>query len=146
VRGTPTNKNKGDIGEELAWNYLLKKDYFLWQRNWKSKLGEIDIIGRTEKTLVFVEVKSRLVNRMPITNESLALENYDTAKHKKILSLVEIFIEAHRVRMRRERVSKIRLDLIAIDFRYRLAPFLKMAPFSKIQNLLHIEDVWESRI
>lgn len=118
----------------------------MWERNWKTKLGELDIIARDEKTLVFIEVKSRLISRSPLKNDNLAQESYDATKHKKILSLVDIFINAHRVRLRRERISAVRLDLIAIDFRYQLIPFPKRGFFPKVKNLMHIEDVWESRL
>lgn len=46
-------------GEEVAANYLENKGYQILERNFRCKMGEIDIIGCIHKTLVFVEVKTR---------------------------------------------------------------------------------------
>jgi putative endonuclease len=50
----------GQRGEDLAQELLRKKGYEILERNFKSPLGEIDIIAREGKTLAFVEVKTRL--------------------------------------------------------------------------------------
>ncbi len=49
----------GELGEEYATNLLKWKGYQILKRNFKSKLGEIDLIAIDEETLVFVEVKTR---------------------------------------------------------------------------------------
>jgi putative endonuclease len=50
----------GQRGEDLAYELLKKKGYVILERNFKSPLGEIDIVAREGKTLAFVEVKTRL--------------------------------------------------------------------------------------
>lgn len=54
-----SNKELGCFGEELAKSYLLNKAYKILEKNYRSKLGEIDIIALIENTVVFVEVKTR---------------------------------------------------------------------------------------
>jgi putative endonuclease len=49
----------GERGENLAARELQKKGYRILNRNFKTPMGEIDIIARDGKTLVFVEVKTR---------------------------------------------------------------------------------------
>lgn len=49
----------GDRGENLAARHLRDKGYKILNRNFKAPMGEIDIIARDGKTLVFVEVKTR---------------------------------------------------------------------------------------
>jgi putative endonuclease len=49
----------GGWGENTAEKYLKKKGYVIIERNFRCKLGEIDIIALDGKDLVFVEVKTR---------------------------------------------------------------------------------------
>ena len=53
----------GKKGESVAVRYLKKLGYKMVERNYRSKAGEIDIIAREKKTLVFVEVKTRSNDR-----------------------------------------------------------------------------------
>ena len=49
----------GKIGEALACAYLRRLGYNILSRNYKTKIGEIDIVAKEKNELVFVEVKSR---------------------------------------------------------------------------------------
>ncbi len=49
----------GKTGEELAVGLLKENGYKILSRNYKSRLGEIDIIAQDKDTLCFVEVKTR---------------------------------------------------------------------------------------
>src|SRR5881396_2784363 len=49
----------GERGENLAARELRNKGYRIIARNFKCVMGEIDIVARDGKTLVFVEVKTR---------------------------------------------------------------------------------------
>ena len=49
----------GKKGEELALAQLKALKYRILERNFKCRLGEVDIIARDKNTLVFIEVKTR---------------------------------------------------------------------------------------
>ncbi len=50
----------GKSGEEIAATLLEQKGYRIVERNWRAGHGEIDLIAFwKEKTLVFIEVKTR---------------------------------------------------------------------------------------
>ncbi|QHI73158.1 YraN family protein [Aminipila terrae] len=49
----------GVQGEEVAANYLKNKGYQVLERNFRCRMGEVDIIACIDRTLVFVEVKTR---------------------------------------------------------------------------------------
>ena len=55
------NKGTGMLGEEVAAQFLTSHGYRILERNFRCKVGEVDIIARDPKdtTLVFVEVKTR---------------------------------------------------------------------------------------
>ncbi len=52
-------KNLGKTGEDLALDYLKSHGYFVLEKNFTSKFGEIDIIAKKEHSLYFIEVKTR---------------------------------------------------------------------------------------
>ena len=49
----------GKDSESLAMGYLKKHGYKIIEKNYRNKIGEIDIIAKDKGTLVFVEVKAR---------------------------------------------------------------------------------------
>ncbi|NLG26410.1 MAG: YraN family protein [Chloroflexi bacterium] len=49
----------GRYGEDLAVRLLEERGYVILQRNWRSSVGEVDIVARDGDCLVFVEVKTR---------------------------------------------------------------------------------------
>ena len=53
------NKTLGARGEDIAAAYLKGQKFTIVERNFRCKGGEVDIIARDGKTLVFVEVKTR---------------------------------------------------------------------------------------
>ena len=57
---TRRNKVLGQVGEEEAAAFLQRKGYVIAARNFRAKVGELDIIAwQDPQTLVFVEVKTR---------------------------------------------------------------------------------------
>lgn len=55
------DNNNGKIGESAATDFLKRKGYAIIERNFRIRNGEIDIIAidKKEKSLVFIEVKTR---------------------------------------------------------------------------------------
>lgn len=49
----------GNDGENAACDFLLRRGYEIVDRNWKTKICEIDIVARRHDTYYFVEVKHR---------------------------------------------------------------------------------------
>ncbi len=54
-----TEKRKiGDVGENVACKFLMKRGFEVLERNYSKKWGEIDIIAKKSKKLHFIEVKT----------------------------------------------------------------------------------------
>jgi putative endonuclease len=49
----------GTEGEQIAGRFLEDLGYELLERNWRHGRHELDIVARTARELVFVEVKTR---------------------------------------------------------------------------------------
>ena len=49
----------GEKSESIAASYLKKQGYKIIERNYRTKLGEIDVIARDKDTIAFIEVKAR---------------------------------------------------------------------------------------
>ncbi|MFR1323608.1 MAG: YraN family protein [Ezakiella massiliensis] len=45
------NKIVGNLGEDMACKYLKEKNYYILERNYRNKQGEIDIIAMDEASL-----------------------------------------------------------------------------------------------
>jgi putative endonuclease len=59
VSNFPKDLPLGKQGEAFAASYLKGLKYKILQTNYRCRCGEIDIIARDGKVLVFVEVKAR---------------------------------------------------------------------------------------
>lgn len=53
------HKEFGNMGEDFAEQYLIRKGFEILSRNYRTRIGEIDLIVRKDDFLVFVEVKTR---------------------------------------------------------------------------------------
>ena len=53
------NKSLGELGEDIAVEFLQKKGYTILDRNWRSGRNELDIIAEVDNVLVVIEVKTR---------------------------------------------------------------------------------------
>lgn len=49
----------GKNNESLAAIYLKRQGYLIIEQNYRTRMGEIDIIAKDNETIAFVEVKSR---------------------------------------------------------------------------------------
>jgi len=74
------NINIGKYGEDLACKYLETKGYKIKERNFRTFLGEIDIISKYKGDIIFVEVKTRRSDKFGYPEEAI---NYN--KQRKII-------------------------------------------------------------
>jgi putative endonuclease len=54
------NISLGQIGENLASDFLLSKKYSIRDRNFRCRVGEIDIVAEKNKKIYFIEVKTKV--------------------------------------------------------------------------------------
>uniref|UniRef100_A0A7C3V9A0 UPF0102 protein ENW96_12310 n=1 Tax=Desulfobacca acetoxidans TaxID=60893 RepID=A0A7C3V9A0_9BACT len=82
----------GDRGEDLAAAFLKKQGYKILERNYRTPLGEVDLIARQGGALVFIEVKTRLSARF-----GAGLEAVHYGKQGKLRQLADYYIKQKRL-------------------------------------------------
>jgi putative endonuclease len=63
--------NIGKYGEDIASKYLEAKGYKIKERNYRTFLGEIDIISEYKGNIIFVEVKTRRSDKFGSPEEAI---------------------------------------------------------------------------
>lgn len=98
------NITKGFLGEDKAVEYLISKGYKIIDRNYRTKIGEVDIIAIISGVLVFVEVKSRTN-----INYGYPYEAVNWKKQDKIIKSSFIYMKQKRLND-----YQIRYDIIEV--------------------------------
>lgn len=65
------NLTIGYQGEITAKKYLQNKGYSIIEQNYRTKYAEVDLIAKDKKSLVFVEVRTKVGERFGIPEQSL---------------------------------------------------------------------------
>lgn len=81
------NNLAGAWGEEQAAAYLRRKHYKILAAGYRCRFGEIDLIARDRKYLVFVEVKLRKSAKF-----AQALEYVDRRKQDRIRTTASVYL------------------------------------------------------
>lgn len=96
--------SKGKAGEDLAAAFLTKEGYRILERNFRSPLGEIDIVAVDRGTLVFVEVKTRSSNKFGSPEEAV-----NPRKQHQMTKAAQLYISRKRLFN-----SPARFDVVAV--------------------------------
>ena len=75
----------GISAESRAAAFLIAKGFRILARRWKSPAGEIDIVARRRRLLIFVEVKAR-------ANLDEAAESIDARQQRRIAAAAEVWL------------------------------------------------------
>lgn len=97
------DKAVGSKGEEAAACYLRERGYKILHRNYRTPVGEADIIAVDNEILVFVEVKTR---RGTLFGEPF--EAVDSRKQAKIRKIALYYLKLHKLE------KQVRFDVMSI--------------------------------
>lgn len=91
VKGDFLNKRgRGSFYEEVCVEYLIKNGFDILHRNYRCKLGEIDIIAKKDDIIRFIEVKFRGSG-----SYGSALEAVDFRKQRRIMRAASWFLNEY---------------------------------------------------
>ncbi|MCX7084375.1 MAG: YraN family protein [Methylococcales bacterium] len=94
----------GEMAEEQAHDYLIAQGLKPVLRNFRCKLGELDLIMTDKESLVVIEVRYRKSNRF-----GSAMESITRTKQSRIIKTTQIYLASQK------KGIAIRFDVVAIS-------------------------------
>lgn len=92
------------MGEDAAERRITQLGMQILHRNWRCRIGELDIVAMDGSTLVFVEVKCRWT--ASLYDPGLAV---DHRKRMKLRKLAEVYLAVVR-----PRCEECRFDVVSV--------------------------------
>ena len=83
-------KQRGRRGEDLACEFLKQNGYRVIERNFRCRMGEIDIIAVDDQHVCFTEVKARTR-----TDYGMPRDAVDRRKQLKLLRCAQLYLKLH---------------------------------------------------
>ena len=114
----------GAWGEALAAEYLRKKRYSVIASGYRTRFGEIDLIVRDRKHLIFVEVKLRKTQSF-----AQAKEYVDRNKQRRLRMTASLYLSENPTEL------PARFDVIEI--------YAPDGPATKKPEIIHLEDAFQ---
>ncbi len=113
----------GTRGEMLAGEYLRKQDYQILEKNFRCKMGEIDVVAVKAGRLRFIEIKTRSGPGFGRPEESV-----HPLKQKKLAKLAMWYLKEKKISE-----TSISFDVLAVEWDPSAKPVFKL-----------IEDAFEA--
>ena len=87
-----TRVRLGRRGEELAVAELDRCGYDIVARNWRCRVGEVDVVARRGEAIHFFEVRTRRGREYGTPEESLT-----PAKHRRMIKVARTYLADHNL-------------------------------------------------
>lgn len=105
--GSSKTQQIGQAAEELACQYLQKQGLKILERNYRCRMGEIDLIMQDDEDLIFIEVRYRQNNHYGNGAETVTL-----AKQNKVIKAANYYLQKQKFN---DRIA-CRFDVVALTF------------------------------
>ena len=93
----------GPFGEQIARQFLEERGYQFIEANYKTRVGELDLIMRQAEQVVFVEVKTRSAHNRSTSNKGLPSRKID-----RLEAVIGEYLVEH------QEIDDWRIDLVAV--------------------------------
>jgi putative endonuclease len=100
------NRFLGDSAENLAFDFLKMRGLVPLRRNFRCRLGELDLIMRDDSCLVIIEVRYRTARSLVSAEQTI-----DYRKQAKIIRTAAMFLAWNE----RFAAMPMRFDVVGID-------------------------------
>ncbi|OWK27182.1 MAG: hypothetical protein US76_00830 [Parcubacteria group bacterium GW2011_GWA2_38_13b] len=86
----PSKKRKfGDLGEKIAEQYLLKNGYFILEKNFQTKMGELDIIAFKPQNKISHNI-NREIGKFFANNKEIGKNNREIIGKNGLIAFIEV--------------------------------------------------------
>jgi putative endonuclease len=148
INNRTKRRRVGDIGENIACDFLVNRGFEIIERNYLRRWGEIDIVARKDGVLRFVEVKSLSVPHVTsLPNQEEALigvahgtkqihkesegtfrpeENMHPGKLKRLTRIIQTYM------LHRKLDCDFQLDLVTV----RIDEEARQAKVELVENII----------
>lgn len=96
----------GKAGEDIAAQFLKNNHYKILEKNYRTKLGEVDIIAQDEGVICFIEVKARHSDKFGRAKEAV----FD-AKQRQISKAALWYLKQNNLLNR-----SARFDVLSVNY------------------------------
>ena len=112
---TDPRRRLGARGEELAARHLEARGFQVVERNFRTRYGELDIVARDARWLVFCEVKTRIVRDRGGSPDVLGpFAAIGARKQRQVRAMAREWLG--HARLEGPRPSELRFDAIGVSF------------------------------
>ncbi len=112
----PFRLSLGDRGEMAACGFLRARGYQILEKNYKCRLGEIDVIARRNGRLAFIEIKTRTSDQFGTPQEAVDLQ-----KQKKIFTLAQWYLKEKKLEK-----TPVAFDVVAVLWKEGASPAIRL--------------------
>lgn len=112
----PFRSSLGTRGETVACSFLRDHGYEVVEKNYKCKIGEIDLIARRNGRLAFIEVKTR-----SSAHRGMPQEAVDLKKQEKIFKVAAWYLKEKKMGS-----VQLAFDVVAILWNEKDAPEIRL--------------------
>jgi putative endonuclease len=127
-RGADPRRTLGELGEWMACKHLEARGFELLDRNFRTRCGELDVVARNERFLVFCEVKTRVVRGAP--GPLGPFDAIGARKRRRVRLMAREWLAARVVPA--PQPPELRFDAIGVEFN----------PSGELVALEHLEDAF----
>jgi putative endonuclease len=120
-----STKEKGQAGERLAARFLEKQGFRILERNYRNRLGEIDIVAEDGGVLVFVEVRTLEASAGHFPEETILPK-----KQQRISRTAVVYVQHKRLEDR-----PARFDVVSVTLD---------GPRSTLRHFPNAFEIWEA--
>jgi putative endonuclease len=111
---TEARRQLGSAGEEVARRHLEARGYSVLDRNFRTRHGELDVVARDERHLVFCEVKTRVLRGAPDALGPFAAIGAE--KRRRVRAMAREWLAARPAAVGPAPPSEVRFDAIGVTY------------------------------